>query len=466
MGPKREAVFVCQECGHESLKWLGRCPSCQAWNSLVEEVRPGKSGAFGSLAATRTDLGAQPRAGEPPIPIGKAVSREEQRFSTSIGELDRVLGGGMVRGSVVLVGGDPGIGKSTLLLQASQGVSSSRGRVLYVSGEESVDQVKLRADRIGAASDRLFIAAQTDLGVVLEYLRSIAPMLVVIDSIQTMYHPEFPSAPGSVGQVRESTAELIRFAKTSGVSVVVVGHVTKAGTLAGPRVLEHMVDTVLYFEGEQHHSYRVLRAVKNRFGSTNEIGVFEMRDGGLKEVANPSELFLSQRPVGAAGSVVVASMEGSRPLLVEVQALVGATNFMGTPRRLATGVDYNRVSIILAVLEKRAGLALGAQDVYVNVAGGVRLEEPAADLGIAIAAASSFRNVPCDPQTVVLGELGLAGEVRGVARVEPRLQEAAKLGFRRCLIPRNNLKGLGKPAGTEIIGVENIGAALEVALLR
>ncbi|MGE5577289.1 MAG: DNA repair protein RadA [Syntrophothermus sp.] len=465
MGPKREAVFVCQECGHESLKWLGRCPSCQAWNSLVEEVRSARGGALGSPDTVGSGLRGRFPGGEP-VPVGQAQPREEQRFSTSIGELDRVLGGGVVRGSVVLVGGDPGIGKSTLLLQASHGVSSRQGRVLYVSGEESIDQVKLRADRLGAISDCLFIAAHTELGIIGDYIRSLTPMLVIIDSIQTMYHPEVPSAPGSVGQVRECTAELVRFAKTYGVSVVVVGHVTKAGTLAGPRVLEHMVDTVLYFEGEQHNSYRVLRAVKNRFGSTNEIGVFEMRDKGLKEVANPSELFLSQRPVGAPGSVVVASMEGTRPLLVEVQALVGATNFMGTPRRLATGVDYNRVSIILAVLEKRAGLGLGTQDVYVNVAGGVRLEEPAADLGIAIAAASSFRNVPCDPRTVVLGELGLAGEVRGVSRVEPRLQEAAKLGFQRCLVPRNNLKGLGKLEGTEIIGVESIGEALEVALLR
>jgi DNA repair protein RadA/Sms len=387
----------------------------------------------------------------PPLP--------EDRWPSNIGELDRVLGGGIVPGSLVLVGGDPGIGKSTLMLQAAQRLSAAGRTVLYVSGEESPQQTKLRADRVGACGHALWILAETDLDAILRAARQLHPSVLVVDSIQTVYRSDVPSSPGSVGQVRESAAALLQLAKAEGIATFLVGHVTKEGAIAGPRVLEHIVDTVLYFEGERHQSYRILRAIKNRFGSTNEIGVFEMRGSGLAEVPNPSALFLSQRPGDASGAAVVCAMEGTRPLLVEVQALVSPTAF-GTPRRTTAGLDYNRLLLILAVLDKRAGLQLGGADVYVNAAGGVRVDEPAADLGVAAAIASSLRDRPLDPDTVFCGEIGLTGEIRGVPQLGRRLTEAAKLGFRRAIVPRQSLAGLPE-AGVEVAGADTLLDALD-----
>jgi DNA repair protein RadA/Sms len=438
---------------------MGRCPACSAWNTLVEEIKGREDAGPGS---ERNGLSA----GAAPVPLSEASLVDEPRFPTAIREFDRVLGGGVVPGSLVLVGGDPGIGKSTLLLQVAQGLAAGGHKILYVSGEESVQQVRLRAERLGVTSAEVYLATETDVTLIESFLDKVKPSAAVIDSIQTLFRPDISAAPGSVSQVRECAAQLLRLAKSRNIAVFLVGHVTKSGEIAGPRVLEHVVDTVLYFEGERHTSYRILRAVKNRFGSTHEVGIFEMRDRGLAEVTNPSELFLAERPTGASGSVVVPLLEGTRPLLVEIQALVGSANFMGNPRRLATGLDYNRVSIILAVLEKRTGLALGSQDVYVNVAGGVRVEEPGADLGLAVAIASSLRNVAVDPRVVVLGEVGLAGEVRGVSRVDHRVAEAAKLGFTAGIVPRANLKGLDAPAGFKIIGVDEVGAALEYTTAR
>lgn len=424
---KVKTKHVCQACGHESLRWLGRCPNCGEWNSLVEEVKERIPPAVSGLSS-----------GEGPRLISDIAAGEEVRFSTGIGELDRVLGGGIVPGSLVLVGGDPGIGKSTLLLQAANTFARLSGPVLYITGEESTRQVRMRADRLAALSARLYVAAETDLTVVENYAAASDPALLIIDSIQTVYNPELQSAPGSVSQVRECTGRLLRFAKTKGVPTFIVGHVTKEGVVAGPRVLEHMVDTVLYFEGERHNTFRILRAEKNRFGSTNEIGIFEMRDTGLVQVLNPSELFLSERPLGVPGSVVAACMEGTRPVLVEIQALVTPTSF-GMPRRMATGVDYNRLSLLMAVLEKRVGLHLQNQDAYVKVAGGVRIEEPAVDLGVIAAVASSFRDLPPDHRACLVGEVGLSGEVRAVSRIEQRVREAQKLGFRTCVIPSRNI---------------------------
>lgn len=445
--------FFCQQCGYESPKWLGRCPGCEAWNSMVEELVNSKA------AAQVTGL----TSGSKPQPITEVSLDSEERVSTGINELDRVLGGGLVAGSLVLVGGDPGIGKSTLLLQAAHQVSTIVGRVLYVSGEESVRQTKMRAMRLETLSKELFIITETDLEAIKIYIEEFQPSLVIIDSIQTMNHKDITSAAGSVSQVRECTAQLLVLAKSKGVPVFLVGHVTKEGTIAGPRVIEHMVDTVLYFEGERHQSFRLLRAVKNRFGSTNEIGIFEMREKGLVEVYNPSEMFLSQRPVNASGSVVVSSMEGTRPVLVELQALVCPTAF-GTPRRVATGVDYNRVTLIMAVMDKRMGLALGAQDAYINIAGGLKLVEPALDLGIAMALASSFREVPISPYLSVIGEIGLTGEVRSVGQVDKRIREGAKLGFTKFIIPMGNLSQCQEIKGIELIGVETATQALEAAL--
>lgn len=445
--------FFCQQCGYESPKWLGRCPGCEAWNSMVEELVNSKA------AAQVTGL----TSGSKPQPITEVSLDSEERVSTGINELDRVLGGGLVAGSLVLVGGDPGIGKSTLLLQAAHQVSTIVGRVLYVSGEESVRQTKMRAMRLETLSKELFIITETDLEAIKIYIEEFQPSLVIIDSIQTMNHKDITSAAGSVSQVRECTAQLLVLAKSKGVPVFLVGHVTKEGTIAGPRVIEHMVDTVLYFEGERHQSFRLLRAVKNRFGSTNEIGIFEMREKGLVEVFNPSEMFLSQRPVNASGSVVVSSMEGTRPVLVELQALVCPTAF-GTPRRVATGVDYNRVTLIMAVMDKRMGLALGAQDAYINIAGGLKLIEPALDLGIAMALASSFREVPISPYLSVIGEIGLTGEVRSVGQVDKRIREGAKLGFTKFIIPMGNLSQCQEIKGIELIGVETATQALEAAL--
>jgi DNA repair protein RadA/Sms len=460
------AVFACQECGYESTKWLGRCPGCSAWNSLVEE-------RMGPPAGGRRRLGGE---GEPDgravaaaaVPIADVALDDAVRRRTGLGEVDRVLGGGVVPGSLILVGGDPGVGKSTLALAVAHHMATSleSGRdvrpVLYVSGEESVRQTKMRAARLGIDAPNLLVLAETDLDQIVAQLDRIRPALVVVDSIQTVYRADITAAPGSVAQIRECTGDLLRIAKTDGgPAVLVIGHVTKEGAIAGPRVLEHMVDTVLYFEGERHHAYRVLRATKNRFGSTNEIGVFAMSGRGLAEVADPSALFLAERPAGASGSAVVCAVEGTRPLLLEVQGLVTRTPF-GMPRRTAAGIDYNRLLLLLAVLEKRAGLHLSAHDVYVSVAGGVRVDEPAADLGVALAVASSHRDRPVDGGAVAVGEVGLGGEVRAVSQIDRRIAEAAKLGFRRVVAPRANLAAIDEiPAGVEITGVEHVAEALE-----
>ncbi|ADU92596.1 DNA repair protein RadA [Geobacillus sp. Y412MC52] len=451
---KKKTKFVCQECGYESAKWLGRCPGCQTWNSLVEEIEQEKPTVRGAFLHSE-------RAGSAkPVPITAVEAVQEPRMKTNSAELDRVLGGGIVKGSLVLIGGDPGIGKSTLLLQTSAQLAAAGHQVLYVSGEESVKQVKLRAGRLRAECDRLYVLAEADLEYIVAAVETVQPACVIIDSIQTVYRTDISSAPGSVAQVRECTAELMKLAKTKGIAIFIVGHVTKEGAIAGPRLLEHMVDTVLYFEGERHHTYRILRAVKNRFGSTNEIGIFEMRDIGLKEVENPSEVFLEERSRGAAGSTVVAAMEGTRPVLVEIQALVSPTSF-GNPRRMATGLDHNRVSLLMAVLEKRVGLLLQNQDAYLKVAGGVKLDEPAIDLAVAVSIASSFRDRPTNPADVIIGEVGLTGEVRRVSRIEQRVQEAVKLGFSRIIVPKNNLAGWQPPKGVQVIGVSHVAEALE-----
>jgi len=452
---KLKIKFVCAECGTESPKWLGKCPGCGAWNSMVEEKE---------TAVKTTGFTAQlPSAKEKPQAIIHIESGREPRIETKMQELNRVLGGGVVPGSLILVGGDPGIGKSTLLLQTSHALSSKGLTVLYISGEESVRQTKMRADRLGALTDKLFVLCETSIEQIAEAIEQVRPDFLVIDSIQTVYDPSIQSAPGSVAQVRECTAYFMRMAKVNGIATVLVGHVTKEGAIAGPRLLEHMVDCVLYFEGERHHSYRLLRAVKNRFGSTNEIGIFEMSEDGLREVTNPSELFLSERPLGVSGSTVVASMEGTRPVLVELQALVAATNFP-SPRRMSTGIDHQRMALIIAVLEKRMGMFLQNQDAYLNVAGGVRLDEPAVDLAAAVSIASSFRDAPTRPYDVFFGEVGLTGEVRGVSRAEQRVKEAAKLGFKRVIMPEKSLKGWKPPAGIEIIGIGTVSDALRAAL--
>lgn len=452
---KSKTKFYCTECGYEAAKWYGKCPGCQAWNSMVEETE--------SIIKTQGMNSPLFHSKEKPLSIINIESSQEARVLTGIGELNRVLGGGIVPGSLILVGGDPGIGKSTLLLQTSHALTQSGLRVLYVSGEESVRQTKLRADRLGALSPELYVLCETNMDLIEEAIESVKPQFLVIDSIQTVYIPEVTSAPGSVAQVRECTARFMRVAKGLGIATVLVGHVTKEGAIAGPRLLEHMVDCVLYFEGERHHTYRLLRAVKNRFGSTNEIGIFEMNEVGLVEVGNPSELFLSERPLGVAGSTVVASMEGTRPVLVELQALISSTHFP-SPRRMCTGIDHHRMGLIIAVLEKRMGMFLQNQDAYLNVAGGVKLDEPAVDLAIAVSIASSFRDIPTKPYDVLFGEVGLTGEVRGVSRVEQRVREAEKLGFKRIILPEKSLKGWRHPKGIEIIGVSTVADALAVAL--
>jgi DNA repair protein RadA/Sms len=397
------------------------------------------------------------------MPITQVEKLDQPRSDTGMRELNRVLGGGLVPGSFILVGGDPGIGKSTLLLQASHKLARQGLPILYVSGEESAEQIRLRADRLGALHDRLWVASETDLTAIEALMEQTGPRVVVVDSIQTVFHPDVTSAPGSVSQVRECTGLLMRWAKEKGIAILIVGHVTKTGAIAGPRMLEHMVDCVLYFEGERHHTYRVLRAVKNRFGSTNEIGVFEMKDDGLKEVENPSEMFLSGRPVGVPGTAVAASIEGTRPVLVELQALVAPTHF-ATPKRMATGVDHHRMAMIIAVLEKRLGFSLQHQDAYLNVVGGVRLDEPAVDLSIAVSLASSFRERPTRPDDVFIGEVGLTGEVRGVSRIESRIAEAFNMGFKRVIFPEKNRRGFKPPAGMVLIGVRTLEEALEAAL--
>lgn len=448
---KTGTVFFCQECGYESGKWLGQCPGCRAWNSFVEE--PVKVTAKGK----RVTMGV--REETKPLSISQIDLKEEDRLTTDIAELDRVLGGGIVAGSLTLVGGDPGIGKSTLLLQVCKQLAAKKVNVLYISGEESLRQIKLRAERIGEFDDHLKLLCETDLDVIDTMVRSLKPEVVVIDSIQTMFRQEISAAPGSVSQVRESTAVLMQLAKVQGISIFIVGHVTKEGTVAGPRVLEHMVDTVLYFEGDRHASYRILRGVKNRFGATNEIGVFEMRETGLVEVANPSEYMLTGRPEDASGSVVVCSMEGTRPILIEIQALVCSTNF-GIPRRQATGTDFNRMNLLMAVLEKRLGMQLAGCDAYVNIAGGMRIMEPAIDLGIVLAIISSHRNLPLDPKMICFGEIGLSGEVRAVSMAKQRVMEAKKLGFKTCILPEVCLKDIGKVGSMRLIGVSSVADAM------
>ncbi|MDX9710137.1 MAG: DNA repair protein RadA [Trichloromonas sp.] len=447
---KQKSVYTCQQCGYQSPKWLGKCPDCGQWNSLVEEILAVLKGKGKQATAA---------SGLPPQRLTEVQSSEEDRIRCGIGELDRVLGGGVVAGSFTLIGGDPGIGKSTLLLQAVDRLARV-GTVLYVTAEESARQVKLRGERLGVSARDLFLLPETALETILDRVRELKPAFLVIDSIQTIFTAALDSAPGSVSQVRECAGRLMQVAKGDGIPTFIVGHVTKDGSIAGPRMLEHMVDTVLYFEGDPGHPYRILRAVKNRFGSTNEIGVFSMGEAGLAEVANPSELFLAERPEGAAGSAVVPALEGSRPILVELQALVSGSSY-GTPRRTTMGIDHNRVSLLVAVLEKKVGLSLLAQDIFLNVAGGVRLAEPAVDLGVMAALASSHLNKAIPARTILFGEVGLAGEVRAVSRPELRVKEAARLGFDRCLLPAGNLKNLEAPPGMELIGVRRAEEALE-----
>ena len=462
-GNKKKTAFFCQECGFESAKWTGQCPSCKAWNSMVEEpvrITAGGRGAGSSKGSSSSRspgfmLGADSRVARP-VSLSSVKEAEEARFSTGFGELDRVLGGGAVAGSLVLVGGDPGIGKSTILLQTCCNMARGGLSVLYISGEESLRQIKLRASRVGGAPETLRFLCETNLETITDIIVHEKPQVVVIDSIQTMYSEEVASAPGSVSQVRETTAVLLRLAKETGITFFIVGHVTKEGTVAGPRVLEHMVDTVLYFEGDRYASYRILRGVKNRFGSTNEIGVFEMRREGLQEVLNPSEYMLSGRPLGASGSVVTCSMEGTRPMLTEVQALVVRTNF-GYPRRQSTGTDSNRVSVLMAVLEKRMGIPLSEYDAYINLAGGIRQTEPALDLGIILAILSSFHNRAVPDDLIVFGEVGLSGEVRAVSMAENRVQEAAKLGFHTCILPASSTRGMKVPEGMKLVPIRGIG---------
>ena len=451
---KQKTTFFCKECGFESPKWLGQCPGCKEWDSFVEEPVV-KTAAGRSVTVTEH---------REPSKLSEIVTNDEVRTLTGIGELDRVLGGGIVTGSLVLVGGDPGIGKSTLLLQMCKQLAEAGKDVLYVSGEESVKQIKMRADRLGTFQKELFLLSETDLDIVTEVIGRKKPEIVIIDSIQTMYREEIGSAPGSVSQVRETTSTLMRLAKSLPVSIFIVGHVTKEGVVAGPRVLEHMVDTVLYFEGDGGASYRFLRGVKNRFGSTDEIGVFEMRGNGLVEVPNPSEYMLAGKPKQAPGSIVVCSIEGTRPILIEVQALVCQTNF-NMPRRTSTGTDYNRVNLLMAVIEKRMGVRMG-DCAYINVAGGMRIHEPALDLGIILALLTSYRNQSLDDETICFGEVGLAGEVRAVNMAEQRVLEAAKLGFKRCILPKVNCRQLAltkeQTRGLELVGIESIHELLEV----
>jgi DNA repair protein RadA/Sms len=456
MAKPTKTVFVCQECGMQSAKWLGRCPDCGAWNSLVEE-RPIDTGSGGG--AHRYATSGAPSVARLYIEV---QAQEHPRLSTGIGEFDRVLGGGVVPGSLVLLGGEPGIGKSTLLLQAAANMARTAGPVLYSSGEESEHQIKSRGERLGVSGAPLYLLAETCLERILEEIARLKPALVIVDSIQTVFSLKFQSAPGSIGQVREAATQLLFTAKGLNVPVVLVGHVTKEGSLAGPKALEHVVDTVLYFEGERHHSHRVVRAVKNRFGAVSELGVFEMTSNGLKPVPNPSTLFLAERPVNAPGSAVLCALEGLRPILVEVQALVSTSTY-GTARRMANGIDQQRLSLLLAVLEKRAGLHLGGDDVFVNVAGGMSIDEPASDLGIVAAIASSVRNRAIPQATAMFGEVGLAGEVRGIPQASLRIREASQMGFGRCLMPEANIdrSDRGLAGGCELVGIRTVGEGLD-----
>ena len=447
---KVRSSFFCQNCGHQSPKWLGKCPSCNQWNPFVEEEL---------RADDRPDRFEQGLS-EAPLPIDAIVSDEKERISTGMAEMDRVLGGGIVGGSAILVGGDPGIGKSTLLLQVLHRMARNNLKCLYVSGEESAKQIKLRGRRIGAASANLLIMVEISLDNILQQIKNIKPAVVVIDSIQTVYSPVLSSAPGSVGQVREASEQLILLSKKTGIPVFLIGHVTKDGAIAGPKVLEHMVDTVLYFEGDSGHAYRIIRSIKNRFGPTHEIGVFEMRDNGLNEVSNPSAFFLAERPEGAPGSVVAPSIEGTRPILIEIQSLVHPTNF-GLPRRTAIGVDHNRVSLLVAVMDKVCGLHLSNHDIYLNVAGGVKVDEPAIDLGIVSSMASSFLDRPVDAGTVVIGEVGLTGEVRGVSQMDTRIREAARMGFNRCILPKTHTHDISREVKITLYKISNLKELIE-----
>ena len=446
---KAKTVFVCSECGNESPKWLGKCPACNNWNTFYEQ----KVEKYTDTNKIEKKVNNKPR------PLNSYVGQEANRTSTGYSELDRVLGGGLVKGSLILLGGEPGIGKSTLILQLCEKIQGD-GKVLYVSGEESAEQIKLRADRLDVKNNDLMFLGETDIDVIKDAIADMKPKLVIIDSIQTMYSDEITAAAGSVSQVREITSQIMRMCKSQQITTIIIGHVTKDGNIAGPRVLEHMVDTVLYLEGERYNTYRILRAVKNRFGSTNEIGMFEMRQEGMCEVTNPSDVLISDREGNPSGSCIIASVEGTRPILVEMQALTSQTVF-GIPKRTANGIDYNRIAVLMAVIEKRAGLSLGNQDVYINIAGGMKLSEPAIDLGIIATVVSAYKNVPIPRDTVVIGEVGLTGEIKRINLIEKRLKEVEKLGFKTCIIPENNKKGLKENYKLDIIGVKNIGEALK-----
>lgn len=455
MAKKAKTMFLCQECGYTSPKYLGRCPNCGEWNTMVEEKT---APPVEQQRRSRVSLDGQKTK---PLKLKDVAIDKTTRTKTEMDELNRVLGGGVVPGSLVLIGGDPGIGKSTLLLQISQQLTKVGQTVLYVTGEESGEQVKMRANRLAISGDDFYIYPETDMTEIRTSIEQVQPDVVVIDSIQTMVQPDITSAAGSVSQVRETTAELMQIAKTNGITIFIVGHVTKEGALAGPRMLEHMVDTVLYFEGDRYHSFRILRAVKNRFGSTNEIGIFEMHQEGLAEVSNPSEVFLEERLQGANGSAIVVSMEGTRPILVEIQALLTPTVY-GNAKRTASGLDYSRVSLLLAVLEKRAGLLLQNQDAYLKATGGVKLDEPAIDLAVAMAIVSSYKEKETRPDECFVGEIGLTGEVRTVSRIEQRVAEALKLGFSKIYIPKNNLHDYTPPQGIDVVGVSTIGEAIQL----
>lgn len=450
---KAKTVYVCNECGYESAKWMGKCPACGGWNTFFEEK-----------VTSGTSQGKKERKSVNPKPLNQVEGKVNKRTSTGFGELDRVLGGGLVKGSLVLLGGEPGIGKSTLILQICNKIKTDQ-KVLYVSGEESAEQIKIRADRLGIKNDNILFLGETDIDLIEEATDQIDPGLLIIDSIQTMYSEEISAAPGSVSQVREITARIMKNCKQKEITTIIIGHVTKEGNIAGPRVLEHMVDTVLYLEGERYFSYRILRGVKNRFGSTNEIGMFEMQNEGMMEITNPSSVLLSDREENPSGSIVVASMEGTRPILIELQALVSQSVF-GLPRRTANGIDYNRLTLLIAVLEKRAGLMLGNQDVYLNVVGGIKVNEPALDLGVVLAAASSYKNVSISKDVVVIGEVGLTGEIRAVNLIEKRIKEAEKLGFKTCIIPENNKRLLKDEFKLDIIGVKNVVDVLQYLKIR
>ncbi|HBF0970869.1 TPA: DNA repair protein RadA [Clostridioides difficile] len=453
---KIKTKYVCQSCGYETAKWLGKCPECTKWNTFVEEI---------DQKSTQKEVFIIDKSSSKPVSINSIESKEEERFTTDINELDRVLGGGIVKGSLVLVGGDPGIGKSTLLIQVSSNVANLGKTVLYITGEESESQIKMRAKRLGINSENLYIFAENNLSIIESYLESVNPELIILDSIQTVFSPEISSAPGTVSQIKEGTSKFMKISKKMGISTFIVGHVTKEGSLAGPKLLEHMVDTVLYFEGERYNTYRLVRAVKNRFGSTNELGVFEMRDLGLVELDNPSKILISEKPKDVAGSVIISTVEGTRPMLLELQALVSPTSF-GIPKRTSTGVDYNRVGMLLAVLEKRVGLQIQNQDVYINIVGGIKINEPSIDLGIAISVASSFRNIPIDEDIAVTGEVGLTGEVRAVSFIEKRIAECKKLGFKKIVVPRSNYDVVKETKGIEIWPVDNLRQAINIVLGR